>query len=245
MAQRQPEQFTPQTPPRVGDTVVLRPTSRQRIGSATLKALCAAPLILALPVTSGKAQTVVITVAVLSALAAAAIDVLAQRDIWLKISPAGIATRAGSVPWWAIDEICVNDRSSVETVVVRCFDTIEMTLPAPRNGPTGSNPHFPDEVRLLVGNWRRYAKVRPGDGLDLTSTLERARALVDQEIIDLRPDAGSAVDNAPAKSGAGDVHGSGPEPAATAPDELLEGRGGKASDEHRGRARIGGLLRHG
>ena len=39
--------------PRVGDTVVLRPTTRQRVGSALLKALCAAPLLLALPVMSG------------------------------------------------------------------------------------------------------------------------------------------------------------------------------------------------
>lgn len=166
---------------------MLRPTARQRIGSALLKACCATPLLLALPAVSGKTQTVIVVVAVLSAVAAALIDVLAQRDIWLRVSPTGISTRSGSIPWWAVDAIHVNDHSTVETVVVTAFETLEVTLPAPRNGPTGSNPHFPDEARLIIGNWQRYSKVRPADPLNLRSTLERAKALAEPEVIDLRP----------------------------------------------------------
>lgn len=178
----------PTTPPRVGDTVVLRPTTRQAIGSAFLKGCCALPLLLALPVASGKPQTIIVIVFVVSALLAIIIDLLAQRDIWLRVSPTGIATRSGSIPWWAIDDIQVHDHTPMQTVIVRSFETLEMTLPAPRNGPTGSNPHFQDEARLIVGNWQRYGQVRPSDPLNLRATLERAKSLVEPEVIDLRPD---------------------------------------------------------
>jgi hypothetical protein len=174
---------------RVGDTVVLRPTRRQRTASALLKALCAAPLLLALPVATGRPRTVILVVAALSALVAMGIDALASRDIWVRISPTGLSTRSGAIPWWAVDEIRVDDRSVVSTVIVRSFGSLEMTLPAPRNGPTGSNPHFYDEVRLLVANWRRYGEVQPTAPPNLRATLERARAIAESEadVIDLRP----------------------------------------------------------
>jgi hypothetical protein len=162
--------------PRVGDTVVLRPTTRQRVGSALLKALCAAPLLLALPVTSGGQRMIVIWVAVISALAAIAIDLLSERDVWVKLSPTGLTTRAGSVPWWAVDDIKVREDLTSVTVEVRSFETLEMVLPAPRNGPTGANPHFDSEVRLIMANWRRYNRVVPTDPPRMQAVLDRAEA---------------------------------------------------------------------
>jgi hypothetical protein len=187
MAVRQPEQRMPGLSSRVGDTVVLRPTTRQRIGSAALKACCATPLLLALPVATGSTRTIVIIVALVSAAVAASIDVLAQRDIWVRVSPTGLATRAGNVPWWAIDDITVDESGAVDVVRVRSFETLELPLPAPRNGPTGSNPHFHEEVRFILNNWHRYSQVRPVDPLNLRATLDRARALAESEVIDLRP----------------------------------------------------------
>src|SRR6476469_2144026 len=102
MVARQSEEGTKVEPARVGDTVVLKPTARQRIGSALLKALCAAPLLLALPVMSGNQRRILIWVAAIAAVVSVVIVLLAERDLWVKVSPTGLTTRSGSIPWWAI-----------------------------------------------------------------------------------------------------------------------------------------------
>lgn len=187
MPEKRPARAMLPAQPRVGDTVVLRPTSRQRIGSALLKGCCALPLLLAMPVATGRPQMIILLVFVLSAVAAMAIDVLAQREVWLKVSPAGIASRSGSIPWWAIDDIHIHDQSPLETVAVRSFETIEMILPAPRNGPTGSNPRFQDEARFIIANWNRYRQVRPVDPMNLRASLEHAKSFL-EALPDVQPD---------------------------------------------------------
>lgn len=159
-----------------------------------LKAACVLPLLLVAPIATGRPRTIILTVAAISAVVVVIIDLLAQRDIWVKVSPTGLSARSGSIPWWAIDEITVNDRGVVDTVTVRSFETLELRLPAPRNGPTGSNPRFHDEARLIVGNWQRYRQVRPADPLNLRATIERARELSEAEVIDLRPGSPPVID---------------------------------------------------
>jgi hypothetical protein len=217
--------------PRVGDTVVLRPTRRQRLGSALLKALCATPLLLALPVTSGGQRVIVIWVAILSAIAAVGIDLLAERDIWVKLSPTGLTTRAGSVPWWAVDEIQVRDATSTSTILVRSFETFEMTLPAPRNGPTGANPHFDAEARLIVASWKRYNRVQPTDPPGLQAVLDRAEASA--MVRDLEPGTVTALEMSSQElTGLIDLRAS---DGATAPaseaSQASEGLGGEAADD--------------
>jgi hypothetical protein len=180
MAVRHPEarsvERTAAEPPRVGDTVVLRPTKRQRVGSALLKSLCAAPLLLALPVMSGNQRQILLWVAGIAAVVTVAIVLLAERDLWVKLSPTGLTTRAGSIPWWAIDDIRVQQAARSSCVMIRSWQTAEMTLPAPRNGWTDANPHFDAEERLIEANWRRYSRVVPTEPPGMQAVLKRAEA---------------------------------------------------------------------
>ena len=182
------------------ESVVLRPSSRQRVASAASRAAFAAPLLFG--AVFGGGMIAVAIVATMGAVAAIfAIDYRARRDEQIELAVDALVVDGTTYPWWAIDSIEERSRLGQRWVELAAFGLAPVRLPAPRAGTFAANDEFDREVAVVREVWARL----------------RAEAAIPR-IVDLRVDPVPADDAGPAgpagQAGHGLGHLGGPDPDA-------------------------------
>lgn len=140
--------------PAPGEVLIVRRTTAQWVTGALGRALCAGPLLIAVPFVSPDQRGVLLLTACLAAITVAALDLIVRQDAHIEVSRDGVLGDGGFVPWWAVDDITIRSWLGRRRLVVRSFGSIITDLVAPRTGPLVRNPHFDDDVRIVMLAWR-------------------------------------------------------------------------------------------
>jgi hypothetical protein len=146
--------------PAPGEVLLLRRTTAQWVSGALGRALCAAPLLIAVPFVPSDRRAVLLLTAGLAAITVAALDLIVRHDAHVEVSRDGLLSDGGFVPWWAVDDIALRSWLGRRRLVVRSFGSISSDLAAPRTGPLVRNPHFDDDVRILMLAWRAGSRAQ-------------------------------------------------------------------------------------
>lgn len=193
--------------PAPGEVLLLRRTAAQWVSGALGRALCAAPLLFAVPFVPSDRRAMLLLTAGLAAITVAVLDLIVRNDAHIEVSRNGLLSEAGFVPWWAVDDIAIRSWLGRRRLVLRSFGSISTDLAAPRTGPLVRNPHFDDDVRIVMLAWRAGSTVQREMEQAIAEPAEHDAVidLTSEPWIDLRAPADPAEPAEPIESSRGEA----------------------------------------